>query len=158
MPPIPPMPPMPPPPPGMAGPFFFGSSATIVSLCFRQAASFNAKRWNFLLNEGVAVVVDSSSKGSGGTLFVQPGSESAAAVEATAQDKFKFETAGIVIEFDAELFIPVAPKLDRTFGQFGVFFIRAVSCPDCFADISGGRQRMRQWSGIDQDNVVPAVV
>ena len=38
---------------------------------FRQAQAFNAKRWNFLLNEGVAVVVDSSSRGSGGTLFVQ---------------------------------------------------------------------------------------
>ena len=38
---------------------------------FRQGAAFNAKRWNFLLNEGAAVVVDSSSKGSGGTLFVQ---------------------------------------------------------------------------------------
>ena len=38
---------------------------------FRQAAVFNAKRWNFLLSEGAAVVVDSSSKGSGGTLFVQ---------------------------------------------------------------------------------------
>ena len=36
----------------------------------REAAIFNIKRWNFLLQEGVAVVVDSSSKGSGGTLFV----------------------------------------------------------------------------------------
>ncbi len=36
----------------------------------RSAAIFNAKRWNFMLSEGVAVVVDSSSKGSGGTLFV----------------------------------------------------------------------------------------
>ncbi len=36
----------------------------------RQAAIFNSKRWNFMLSEGVAVVVDSSSKGSGGTLFV----------------------------------------------------------------------------------------
>ncbi len=36
----------------------------------RTAAIFNAKRWNFLLSEGAAVVVDSSSKGSGGTLFV----------------------------------------------------------------------------------------
>lgn len=36
----------------------------------RQAAIFNAKRWNFMLSEGVAVVLDSSSKGSGGTLFV----------------------------------------------------------------------------------------
>ena len=36
----------------------------------REAALFNIKRWNFLLQEGVAVVVDSSSKGSGGTLFV----------------------------------------------------------------------------------------
>lgn len=36
----------------------------------RQAAIFNAKRWNFLLSEGATVVVDSSTKGSGGTLFV----------------------------------------------------------------------------------------
>ena len=38
---------------------------------FRAAQVFNAKRWNFLQSEGVAVVVDSSSKGSGGTVFVQ---------------------------------------------------------------------------------------
>ncbi len=36
----------------------------------REAMMFNTKRWNFLLSEGAAVVVDSSSKGSGGTLFV----------------------------------------------------------------------------------------
>lgn len=36
----------------------------------RQAMLFGIKRWNFLLSEGAAVVVDSSSKGSGGTLFV----------------------------------------------------------------------------------------
>ncbi len=36
----------------------------------RAAALFNTRRWNFLLSEGAAVVVDSSSKGSGGTLFV----------------------------------------------------------------------------------------
>lgn len=36
----------------------------------REAFLFNLRRWNFLLNEGAAVVVDSSSKGSGGTLFV----------------------------------------------------------------------------------------
>lgn len=36
----------------------------------RAAAIFNAKRWNFMLSEGVAVVIDSSSKGSGGTIFV----------------------------------------------------------------------------------------
>src|SRR5690606_17562053 len=41
---------------------------------FRQAAVFNAKRWNFLLEEGVALVVDSSSKGSGGTVFVSAAS------------------------------------------------------------------------------------
>ena len=38
---------------------------------FGQGQAFNAKRWNLLLSEGVAVVVDSSSKGSGGTVFVQ---------------------------------------------------------------------------------------
>ncbi len=36
----------------------------------RQAQIFNAKRWNFLKAEGVAVVVDGSAKGSGGTVFV----------------------------------------------------------------------------------------
>ena len=36
----------------------------------RDAFIFNIKRNNFLLQEGAAVVVDSSSKGSGGTLFV----------------------------------------------------------------------------------------
>lgn len=36
----------------------------------RAAMLFGIKRWNFLLSEGAAVVVDSSSKGSGGTLFV----------------------------------------------------------------------------------------
>jgi len=37
---------------------------------FGAGQAFNAKRWNLLLSEGVAVVVDSSSKGSGGTVFV----------------------------------------------------------------------------------------
>ncbi|HEX5177362.1 MAG TPA: serine hydrolase domain-containing protein [Chthoniobacteraceae bacterium] len=37
----------------------------------------------------------------GGTLFVQPGSESAAALEATAQDKFQLVGGRVVIEFDA---------------------------------------------------------
>jgi carboxypeptidase Q len=36
----------------------------------RATALFNIKRMNFLLSEGVGVLVDSSSKGSGGTLFV----------------------------------------------------------------------------------------
>ena len=36
----------------------------------RESFIFNIKRTNFLLQEGAAVVVDSSSKGSGGTLFV----------------------------------------------------------------------------------------
>ena len=36
----------------------------------RAAFLFNIKRSNFLLQEGAAVLVDSSSKGSGGTLFV----------------------------------------------------------------------------------------
>ncbi len=36
----------------------------------REAFIFTAKRWNFLLNEGIGVAIDSSSKGSGGTLFV----------------------------------------------------------------------------------------
>jgi hypothetical protein len=36
-----------------------------------QAFALTLKRWNFLLQEGAAVAVDSSSRGSGGTLFVQ---------------------------------------------------------------------------------------
>ena len=37
----------------------------------------------------------------GATLFVQPGSQSAAALEATAQDKFQLLGGRIVFEFDA---------------------------------------------------------
>lgn len=36
-----------------------------------QQAVFTAKRWNMLLDEGAAVVVDVSPRGSGGTIFVQ---------------------------------------------------------------------------------------
>ena len=36
----------------------------------RESMLFAIKRWNVLLQEGVAVAVDSSSKGSGGTVFV----------------------------------------------------------------------------------------
>lgn len=36
----------------------------------QPGALSNAQRWNFLLSEGAAVIIDSSSKGSGGTLFV----------------------------------------------------------------------------------------
>ena len=37
----------------------------------------------------------------GGTLFVQPGSERAAALEATAQDKFQLFSGQVTFEFDA---------------------------------------------------------
>jgi hypothetical protein len=36
-----------------------------------QTFALTFKRWNLLLQEGAAVVIDSSSRGSGGTLFVQ---------------------------------------------------------------------------------------
>jgi len=36
-----------------------------------QQAVFTAKRWNMLVDEGAAVVVDVSPRGSGGTIFVQ---------------------------------------------------------------------------------------
>jgi D-alanyl-D-alanine carboxypeptidase len=37
----------------------------------------------------------------GATLYVQPTGQSAAPLEATAQDKFRIEGAGVVFEFDA---------------------------------------------------------
>jgi CubicO group peptidase (beta-lactamase class C family) len=37
----------------------------------------------------------------GSTLFIRPGGQSAAPLEATAQDKFEIEGAGVVFEFDA---------------------------------------------------------
>ncbi len=51
---------------GQGGPGNFGGNNP------NQRAAFisGIKRWNFLLSEGAAVVVDSSTKGSGGTLFV----------------------------------------------------------------------------------------
>jgi hypothetical protein len=36
----------------------------------------------------------------GATLYVQPTGQSAAPLEATAQDKFRIEGAGVVFEFD----------------------------------------------------------
>jgi hypothetical protein len=39
----------------------------------------------------------------GTTLYVQPGAQSAARLEATAQDRFEIEGAGVVFEFDAEM-------------------------------------------------------
>jgi hypothetical protein len=37
----------------------------------------------------------------GATLYVQPGEQSAAPLEATAQDRFEIEGAGVVFEFEA---------------------------------------------------------
>src|SRR5205814_3718045 len=39
-------------------------------LAFQQAV-FTAKRWNMLVDEGAAVAVDVSPRGTGGTIFVQ---------------------------------------------------------------------------------------
>ena len=53
---------------------------------FQQQQQINAKRFNFLIEEGAAVVVDGSRGGSGGTVFVQ-GATVAQPVPANPQDR-----------------------------------------------------------------------
>lgn len=54
---------------------------------FFKSFQLQAKRANFLIEEGVAVLVDSSGKGSGGTVFVQ-GASVAAPVPNTIEEAF----------------------------------------------------------------------
>jgi hypothetical protein len=54
---------------------------------FRQAQLQTAKRMSFLLEEGAAVIVDTSGKGSGGTLFVS-GASVAQVIPAKEEDFF----------------------------------------------------------------------
>ena len=54
---------------------------------FRQAQLQSAKRMSFLLEEGAAVIVDTSGKGSGGTLFVS-GASVAQVIPAKEEDFF----------------------------------------------------------------------
>jgi hypothetical protein len=54
---------------------------------FRQAQLQSAKRMSFLLDEGAAVIVDTSGKGSGGTLFVS-GASVAQVIPAKEEDFF----------------------------------------------------------------------
>ena len=50
----------------------------------------------------------------GGTLFVQPGSEGAAAVEATAQDKFQLFSGRVTFDFDAAKHQMILKRAGRT--------------------------------------------
>ena len=81
-------------------------------------------------------------------------------------EAFKFEIArlhhpstqeqetDLVVKVLAKFFVPFSPALDRPLGHFRIFFIRAISCADRFANIRGCGQRMRQRTGIDKNNAV----
>jgi hypothetical protein len=68
------------------------------------------------------------------------------------------QKADFVIQLNAELFVPLAPQVDRTFRQFGVILIGAVGGADGFADIVRSGQGMWERAGIDKNNVVSALI
>jgi hypothetical protein len=66
------------------------------------------------------------------------------------------QNAGFVIKLDAELHIPLSPKLNAPVRERGVMFVRTVSRADRFADVGRSSQGMGQGPGINQDNFVSA--
>ena len=68
---------------------------------------FNLKRWQFLLQEGAAVVVDNSFRGSGGTLFVQ----SATVVQDIPQDMANFNFRNLVPSYKKEAEAKIIPQM-----------------------------------------------
>jgi carboxypeptidase Q len=72
-----------------------------------KAFMFNAKRWQFLLQEGAAVVVDSSRAGSGGTVFVQ----SATAVPDIPSDMTNFNPRNLAQPYKKESESKIIPQL-----------------------------------------------
>ena len=72
-----------------------------------KAFVFNAKRWQFLLQEGAAVVVDNSRGGSGGTVFVQ----SAFAIPDIPADMTNFNFRNVMQSYKKEAEAKVIPQV-----------------------------------------------
>ncbi|HEY0461256.1 MAG TPA: M20/M25/M40 family metallo-hydrolase [Pyrinomonadaceae bacterium] len=72
-----------------------------------KAFIFNARRWQFLLQEGAAVAVDSSRAGSGGTVFVQ----SATAVSDIPTDLTNFNFRNLAQPYKKEAESKIIPQL-----------------------------------------------
>ena len=80
----------------------------------REAFLFNLKRWNFLLQEKAAVVVDSSSKGTGGTLFVQ----GATAVQDIPADMTNFSFRNLAQAYKKESEKKIIPQMTVTIEDY----------------------------------------
>ena len=65
--------------------------------------------------------------------------------------------AGFVIQLRAEFLVPITPDRNRTIGERGVIFVRAVSGSDRFAHVGRSGERMGQGARIDKDNSVAAI-
>ena len=80
----------------------------------REQFLLNLKRWNFLLQEGVAVVVDSSSKGSGGTLFVG----GATVAQDIPQDMTNFSFRNFAQAYKKESEPKIIPQMTMTIEDY----------------------------------------
>jgi len=80
----------------------------------REAFLFNLKRWNFLLQEKAAVIVDSSSKGTGGTLFVQ----GATAVQDIPADMTNFSFRNLAQAYKKESEKKIIPQMTVTIEDY----------------------------------------
>src|SRR5688500_18333887 len=72
------------------------------------------RRWNFLLQEGVAVGVDSSSKGSGGTLFVG----GATVAQDIPQDMTNFSFRNFAQAYKKESEPKIIPQMTMTIEDY----------------------------------------
>jgi hypothetical protein len=62
----------------------------------------------------------------------------------------------LVIEFRAEVSVPLSPNGKATIRHGGINFIRPISGADGLADIGRSGEGMGQGAGIDKDNSMPA--
>jgi len=66
------------------------------------------------------------------------------------------QNAGLVIELDTKIGVPLSPKRNAAIGQGRVIFVRSVSGADRFADIGRSSEWMGQGTLINKDDLVAA--
>jgi len=67
------------------------------------------------------------------------------------------QDAGLVIEIDTKVSVPLSPKRNAAIGQGRVIFVRSVSGADRLADISRSGEWMGQGTRVDKDDLVAAL-
>ena len=79
-----------------------------------QQAVFTAKRWNMLVDEGAAVVVDVSPRGTGGTIFVQ----SATVAPAIPKSMEEMRTLPRLSAYDPKVEAKILPQITVSVEQY----------------------------------------